>query len=116
MRAPPGVVAVPNRRTLPGKGRYPAPLPPWPLDPPRPDPATVDQARPPRPGPPPADTAAHYCRRCRTTGDGPTPPAGWLRAQRRGDGQQDNWRPWQTLGIYCSAECLTADLTPEQTR
>ena len=37
-----------------------------------------------------------------------------IELQRRGTGQADSWRPWQTTALYCSVACLTADLTPER--
>jgi hypothetical protein len=78
----------------------------WPDPPPTPPP-TPAPASPPPPTARPGD--AYFCRRCGAGGDGPVAPPGWLRLQRRGDGQRDSWRPWQTLGLFCSATCLAAD-------
>jgi hypothetical protein len=94
-------------------------LDPWPLDPPRPDPApdpapvTDERAAPSRRDTAPTRAANdHFCRRCRSTGTGPIPPAGWLRLQRRSDQERAAYR-WSTSGIYCSLDCLVADFTPE---
>jgi hypothetical protein len=63
--------------------------------------------------PAPAGPAAHYCRRCRTTGDGPVPPAGWLRLQRR-SGHDRAAYAWSTSGVYCGLDCLVADNISER--
>jgi hypothetical protein len=98
---------VSRRSRSVGRGRAPATLPPWPLDPPTVTTAATLPTATHDATPKPA-TAGHYCRRCRSTGDGPVPPPGWLRLQRRSAGQSDSWR-WQTIGVYCGVECLTLD-------
>jgi hypothetical protein len=95
-------------------------IPIWPLDPPRNEnPATGSQVSEADRAPAPVDQptrSGYYCRHCGATGPSPVPPAGWLRAQRRGTGQGSDWRLWATLGLYCGVPCLVADLAPGQAR
>lgn len=119
-----------RRRRPPSRGRASAQsLDSWPLDQPTPNPAPDPEPAPastvqpePRSAPDPAKPLParasndHYCRRCGATGDGPIPPPGWLRLQRRGSGERDSWRPYQTLGLFCSVGCLVAEATAWQAR
>jgi hypothetical protein len=99
-------------------------LPAWPLDPPRLDgnghsqnekvsasgrsPTVGDQPQPRRDQPRANARADYWCRAChRAETTGGMPPAGWLRLQGR---HLEADRAWYTQGLYCSPECLAADL------
>jgi hypothetical protein len=78
------------------------------------DPPTVAASATPTPLARPGN--AHYCRRCSSTGDGPVPPAGWLRLQRRSTRERDSWPTWQTLGVYCGTACLVAEMAGQEAK
>jgi len=51
--------------------------------------------------------ADYFCRHCGATAEGPEPPAGWWRLQRRQPGYTG--RVFTTSGLYCSVGCVAAD-------